>query len=457
MDGGAYCTLSPVVASRGVLHAGGAYRWPACRIEAQVVATNTPPNGAFRGFGVPQTLFAMEAHMEKIAAALGMDPLELRRKNAYMLGDETPTGQKLSWSVAAREVLDAAASRSQYEQKRARFASAKDGRKRRGIGLSLALHGAGFTGAGEVKLQSRAGIELTPTGVRVLSISTDIGQGTITIFTQMVADALGIPHSQVEVALPDSSRMPDSGPTVASRTCMVVGGTIANAAQEMSRILRAYAAAFYGTSEKNVSCRRGHFYDGERKLASFSEIARRYLAQYRELKVIEQYSQPQGLEWNEQTYRGDAYACFAWSGTAVEVAVDLDTGEVEVERVVQACDVGKAIHPVLCAGQVEGGVVQALGYALLEELVMVDGRFQNTRMQNYIIPTALDAPPIETVLIENPYPHGPHGAKGVGELPMDGPAPAVAAAIFNATGVLVPELPITPDRLLRLLEDRACI
>ncbi len=452
MDGGAYCTLSPVVASRGVLHAGGAYRWPACRIQARVVATNTPPNGAFRGFGVPQTIFAMETHMEKIAAELGMDPFELRRKNAYLLGDETPTGQKLKWSVAAQEVLEAAAARSQYAQKRARFAQQKSGRKRRGIGLSLALHGAGFTGGGEVKLKSRAGVELTPRGARVLSISTDIGQGTITIFAQMAAEALGISIDDVEVALPDSSRMPDSGPTVASRTCMVVGGTIAKAAEEMARILRAYAAALHQVSEKEVTCRGGVFYVGRRALASFGQVAEAYLREHRALQLIEQYAQPPGIEWDEQSYRGDAYVCFAWSGTAVEVAVDLDTGEVQVERVVQACDIGKAIHPILCEGQVEGGVVQALGYALLEELVFKDGRPQNTRMQNYVIPTSLDAPRIESILIENPYPHGPHGAKGLGELPMDGPAPAVAAAILNATGVLVPELPITPDRLLHLLE-----
>jgi CO/xanthine dehydrogenase Mo-binding subunit len=356
--------------------------------------------------------------------------------------------------VAAQEVLEAAASSSQYLEKRARFAREKNGRKRRGIGLSLALHGAGFTGAGEVKLKSRAGVELTPRGARVLSISTDMGQGTITIFAQMAADPLGISLDQVEVALPDSSRMPDSGPTVASRTCMVVGGTIAKAAQEMARILCGYAAALHGVAEKNITCHGGAFYDGPRAICSFATIAERYLGDRGPLQVIEQYAPPPGIEWDEQSYRGDAYACYAWSGSAVEVAVDLDTGEVEVERVIQACDVGKAIHPVLCAGQVEGGVVQALGYALLEDLVMKDGRAQNTRMQNYIIPTSLDAPHIETILVENPYPYGPHGAKGVGELPMDGPAPAVAAAILNATGVLVPELPITPDRLLRMLEAR---
>ena len=451
LDGGAYCTLSPVVLSRGVLHAGGAYRWPACSILGRVVATHTPPNGAFRGFGVPQTLFAMEAQMERIAAELGMDPLELRQKNAYVLGDETPTGQKLAWSVSAQQVLEAAAERSRFTEKRARFARDTSGRTRRGIGLSLALHGAGFTGAGEVKLQSRAGVELTQNGAKVLSIATDIGQGTITIFAQMVAEALGILIENVELPAPDSARMPDSGPTVASRTCMVVGGTIAQAAQHAARILQTYAAAKLGAREESVSCRNGTFYDGARVLAPFAEVAKAYLRERGELKVVEQYAQPAGIQWDEHSYRGDAYACFAWSATAVELTVDLDTGEVQVDQVVQACDVGKAVHPVLCTGQMEGGVVQALGYALLEDLVLKDGRVLNNRMQNYIIPTSLDAPRIESIIVENPYPFGPHGAKGVGELPMDGPAPAVAAAILNATGTLVEELPITPDRLLRAL------
>jgi CO/xanthine dehydrogenase Mo-binding subunit len=286
----------------------------------------------------------------------------------------------------------------------------------------------------------------------VLSIATDIGQGTITIFAQMVAEALGIPIQDVELPPPDSGRMPDSGPTVASRTCMVVGGTIAQAAQHAARILRAYAAAKLGAREENVSSRNGTFYDGARALAPFAEVAKAYLAERGELKVVEQYAQPAGIRWDERSYRGDAYACFAWSATAVELSVDLDTGEVQVDQVVQACDVGKAVHPILCTGQMEGGVVQALGYALLEDLVLKDGRVLNNRMQNYIIPTSLDAPRIESIIIENPYPFGPHGAKGVGELPMDGPAPAVAAAILHATGTLVDELPITPERLLGALE-----
>ena len=449
MDGGAYVTLSPVVASRGVLHAAGAYRWPAARIDCRVVMTNTPPNGAFRGFGVPQTIFGCESHVEKIARELGLDPLEVRRRNVLVLGDTLPTGQTLPHSVSAREVLEVVAARSGYAEKRAAPRPAGPSNKRRGIGLSLALHGAGFTGSGEAKLKSRAGVELTGTGVRVLSASTDIGQGTITIFSQLAAEALGISVDAVEVAQPDTSRVPDSGPTVASRTCMVVGGTVQRAAQALSTVLCAFVAEVHGVPASEVRCSGGLFGARGRALAPFNAMARKYLASRGPLVCIEQYAPPPGIEWDDATYRGAAYPCYAWAGTAVELEVDLDTYEIKLLNVVTASDIGKAIHPVLCEGQIEGGTVQALGYALLEEHSWRDGRLLNTRMQNYLIPTALDIPPMETVLIENAYPGGPHGAKGLGELPMDGPAPAVAAAVLNAIGRLIPDLPLSPERVRR--------
>ncbi len=442
MDGGAYVTLSPVVASRGVLHAAGAYRWQNARIDCRVVQTHTPPNGAFRGFGVPQTLFAVESQMEKIAAELRIDPLELRRRNALQLGDELPTGQKLISSVSAREVLDMVAARSGYAGKRAEYARDR-GLRRRGIGISLAFHGAGFTGSGE------AGVELTRRGVRVLSVSTDIGQGTITVFSQMAADALGLPIDDVEVAENDTSTMPDSGPTVASRTTMVVGGTITKAAQAMARVLQGYAAEVHGVPPAEVACERGIFSARGKALAPFAAIARRYLDERGPLVIIENYRHPPEIVFDDATYRGDAYPCYGWAATAVEVEVDLDTYEVSLLEVATATDVGRAIHPVLAEGQIEGGTVQALGYALLEEHAWKDGRLLNTRMQNYLIPTALDVPRMQTALLENPYPQGPYGAKGLGELPMDGPAPAVVAAVLHATGKLVTELPLSPDRIMR--------
>jgi CO/xanthine dehydrogenase Mo-binding subunit len=234
---------------------------------------------------------------------------------------------------------------------------------------------------------------------------------------------------------------------------MVVGGTVTKAAQALSRALAENTSAAYAASD--VSCRGGIFYAGGKPLAPFAAVAKRYLGERGPLAMFESYRHPPEIEWNEASYRGDAYPCYGWAATAVEVEVDLDTYEVSVIDMTTATDVGRAIHPVLAQGQVEGGSVQALGYALLEEHLWDRGRLLNTRMQNYLIPTALDVPRMQTVLLENPYAHGPYGAKGIGELPMDGPAPAVVAAVVHATGALVPDLPLSPDRVMRALEEAA--
>lgn len=449
MDGGAYVTLSPVVLSRGALHAGGAYRCPNVKIRARAVATNTPPNGAFRGFGVPQTVYAIENHMERVAEQLKLDPLALRRRNAVVEGDVTPTGQVLRESVSAIEVLDRtakrvgwAATRRRHERANAAAAKAEkagkrppDGRRlRRGLGLALGWHGAGFTGSGEVRLNSLAALELTPEGrPRVLVANCEIGQGAITVFAQMVAERLGVPAELVEVHQPDTAAVPNSGPTVASRTTMVVGGLLEQCARGMRERLELFA-------ERPVR-------DG----ADFQRVAKRFLKQRGPLRVERRYQKPPSIEWNDETYQGDAYPCFSYAAIAVEVEVDLDTGEVRVLKVTTAQDIGKAIHPVLCAGQIEGGTLQGLGYALLEEVRWKDGRVWNHQLTNYIIPTFVDAPPMDVILVENPFPGGPYGAKGVGELPMDVPAGAVVAAIAHATGVRLDVIPVTPERLLRAL------
>ena len=453
MDGGAYVTLTPVVLSRGAIHAAGPYRWPNVRIHARGVATNTPPNGAFRGFGAPQTQFALECHMDRIGEALGMDPIELRRRNAYEIGDVTPTGQVLRESVGAHAVLDRAATRARWTATRARierenaaaelaerggrFVRADGARRlRRGLGVSLVYHGAGFTGSGEVTLDSKAALELAPDGrPRALTANTEIGQGTITMFAQMVAEGLRVPPELVQVEDPDTSRVPNSGPTVASRTCMVVGGLLAECAESMRDRLELFA-------ERPI---RGG--------SDFLSIARRFLRERGPLRVEAHYKKPPEIEWDDEHYRGDAYGVFSYACCIIEVETDLDTADTRVVRVVTAQDIGKAIHPVLAAGQIEGGTLQGLGYALLEEVRWKDGRVWNHQLTNYIIPTSVDAPPIETEIVEIPYSRGPHGAKGVGELPMDGPAPAVVGAIAHATGASVGEIPVTPERLRRALAE----
>ncbi|HXG66120.1 MAG TPA: xanthine dehydrogenase family protein molybdopterin-binding subunit [Blastocatellia bacterium] len=450
LDGGAYVTLSPVVLSRGAIHALGPYACDNVRITARAVATNTPPNGAFRGFGAPQVAFAYEMQMEKIAAELGIDPLELRRINMLREGGITATGQRLTWSVGSEDVLNAAIERSGYQEKRRAVQDAQ-GHKRWGIGLSFFFHGAGFTGSGEAKMKARAGVEITPGGkARILSGSTEIGQGTRTIFAQIVADELGINFEDVEIVEPDTSRVPDSGPTVASRTCMVVGRVVQLAARAAKEKLTRFAAEFYGAPE--IALQEGCFAENGKTFASFREIAREYAAQRGALREYATYASPPGVSWDDDSYSGDAYPVYSWGADVAEVEVDMDTYEVTVTRITTAQDIGRAIHPILAEGQIEGGTLQAVGYGLMEEVVWERGRIVNNRLTNYIIPTALDAPEMETIIIEKEYPYGPFGAKGVGELPMDGAAPAIAAAVFHAADAFVPEIPITPERLQAVIE-----
>jgi CO/xanthine dehydrogenase Mo-binding subunit len=411
MDGGAYMTLSPVVLSRGVIHATGPYRCENVKVHGRVVMTNTPPNGAFRGFGAPQTQFAAEVHMERIAEALGMDAVRLREANAFRPGDTTATGQKLGKDCSAVKVLREAVKRSDFRAKRRAWRGTN-----RGIGLSLFFHGSGFTGGGEVKLASKASLELTETGARILVASTEIGQGTRTMHAQIVADSLGIPYENVEVEAADTAKVPDSGPTVASRTCMVVG-----------RILERCAAEI------------------RQKLGKMSP--REYLAAHGPLVVTKEYAGPDGLYWDDDSYRGDAYGAYGWACDVVEVNRDPVTFEIRPTRVTTVQEIGKAIHPILASGQIEGGTAQGIGYALLEEVAMRDGRMDNAQLTNYLVPTTLDTPEIDVTILENPYEHGPYGAKGVGEMPIDGPAPAVVNAI-RSLGFDVRSIPATPERIM---------
>jgi CO/xanthine dehydrogenase Mo-binding subunit len=411
LDAGAYVTLSPVVLSRGAIHAAGPYRCPNTRISARAMFTNTPPNGAFRGFGAPQTEFAVEVHMDRLADALGMDPARLRDRNALRPGDTTATGQVMGQDCSARQVLRTALRKSGYRRKRKAFAGTG-----RGIGLSLYYHGSGFTGSGELKLGSRASVELTATGVRILTSSTEIGQGTRTMHAQIVADALGIPYEQVEVAQPDTGVVPDSGPTVASRTCMVVGGILERAALELKGRLG-------GTAPEEYFRRHGP------------------------VRVTREYEQPGWIRWDEAAYRGDAYATYGWGCDVAEVELDRDTWEVRPLRLTVVADVGKAIHPALTTGQIEGGTAQGVGYALLEQVTMRDGVMANAQLTNYLIPTTLDMPSLDVVLVENPYPGGPSGAKGLGELPMDGPAPALVNALRHL-GLDLRSIPALPEAIM---------
>ena len=449
IDGGAYCTLSPVVLSRGTIHAAGPYFCPNVRIKSTAVATNVPPHGAFRGFGAPQSIFALERQMDKVAAAVGLSPEEFRLRNFIKEGQTTATSQVIREKVDLEGLLDRALKLSDYHAKRERFAkendewhrlqsvsSAADHRLRsvplKGIGFASFMHGAGFTGSGEVFLQSVVGAEATTEGrIKVLAASTEIGQGTNTIFAQIAAEALGLDYDFVEVIQPDTAQVPNSGPTVASRTCMIVGKLVESAVLGLKQTL------------VGSGLLKNQFTQAE-----FQKACSDYLAKHGALKSFSQYQPPPNVHWDDGKYQGDAYGAFAWAVYVAEVSYDPLTYEAHVDDFVAVQEVGRVINPVLAAGQIEGGVAQAIGMTLYENVVWQNGRMTNGQMTNYIIPTSADIPPIRVYFEENPYAFGPAGAKGIGELPMDGPAPAILNAIENATGKSFNHIPLMPEAIL---------
>ncbi len=436
IDGGAYSTLSAVVLSRGTIHAAGPYRCPNVRIRSTAVATNAPPHGAFRGFGAPQTLFALERHMDKVARSIGIPPDEFRRRNFLSTGDTTATGQIITQPLDLVGLQQRALEAAAYRQKSQTFRAANPHRPRKkGIGFASFMHGAGFTGSGERHLQSVVELEATRDGgVCVLCSMTEMGQGTNTILTQIAAEALRITYDQVEICRPDTSLVPNSGPTVASRTSMVVGKLVERAAHDFKEKLRSEA----GLSE--------HYSPEE-----FSACLRHYLASSGPLKTQAKYHEPPGIHWDDHKYEGDAYGAYSWATYVAEVTVDTVTGEVQVDNFTAVQEVGRVLHPLLASGQIEGGIVQGLGFALLEKVVWSDGSMANNQLTNYIIPTTMDVPPIQVLFEEVPYEHGAMGAKGIGELPMDGPAPALLNAIENALGIAFNHVPLTAEDILTQL------
>jgi CO/xanthine dehydrogenase Mo-binding subunit len=435
VDGGAYATLSAVVLSRGTIHAAGPYRCPNVRIRSHAVATNAPPHGAFRGFGAPQSIFALERYMDKAARVAGLAPEEFRRRNFLVRGDTTATGQQIREPIELNKMLARALELSDYHAKTQAFAREnRTSRIKRGIGFASFMHGAGFTGSGERYLQSIAGLEAMPDGrITILVSSTEIGQGTNTILSQIVAETLGIDYADVEVAQPNTNAVPNSGPTVASRTCMVVGKLLESAAIGLKQTLTKAELLSPGYTR-----------------AEFRNACGRYIAEFGSLKSFSQYQAPPGIYWDDEQYRGDAYGAFAWAVYVAEVAVDTATFEIHVNDFVALQEVGRVIHPVLAAGQIEGGVAQGIGYAVFENVVWRNGRMANGQMTNYIMPTSVDVPRIRVYFEESPYEYGPMGAKGIGELPIDGPAPAVLNAIENAIGLAATEIPLLPEMLMNV-------
>jgi len=428
LDGGAYPTLSSVVLSRATLHSWGPYKCEHTRVRSRVVKTNSVPYGAFRGFGAPQAIFAIEMHMTRAAQELGIDPAELRRKNFLHRGDRMPTGQLVKDEPILEELLQRALDLSGYREKRAEFedANRSGGEKRRGIGVSVFFHGSGFTGSGEVYLASQLSMRLTQHGgVEVLAANVEFGQGTKTIFAQIAAEACGISSDLVEVHQPDTGAVPDSGPTVASRTTMIVGKLVERAGLELRRRLN--------------------------EPKDFQFAAKQHFEKHGALSVTAHYEPPADVHWDDTTYKGEAYAAYSWSCDVAEVEVDTTDFAANCKRFVSTVECGRVLNPILAASQIEGGIAQGVGFALYEHVALDRGAMKNNQFTNYIIPTAADTPDIQVEFIESATSSpGPFGAKGIGEMPIDGPAPAIAAAVAQALGgQFINEIPLLPEVIMR--------
>jgi len=443
LDGGAYATLSSVVLSRGTLHAAGPYECENVRIKSQAVATNIPPYGAFRGFGAPQCVFSAERHLDVIAKELNVTAEKIRRINFLQKGKKTATKQVIQDEVDMNELLTFTLEKTDYHKKLAEFKKHNQTSSvKKGIGFASFLHGAGFTGSGEKNLKSVVGVQATKEGViEILAASTEIGQGTKTIFAQVAAQAMKVGIDQVHVVQPDTKKVPDSGPTVASRTVMVVGSLVESACLGLRAIL--LESGFLKDSDTNEKV---------------TQACVQYIKKFGSLKHYSQYKQPPEIKWDDQTYEGDAYAAYTWAVYLAEVSIDPVDYQVTVDRFTAVQEVGKVVHPVLAAGQIEGGVAQGVGYALYEKVIWKDGKMANNRMTNYIMPTSVDIPEIKVYFHELPSKYGPQGAKGIGELPLDGTAPAIMNAVDNAIADIAKdkkplnEIPFLPEDVMQVME-----
>ncbi|MFB6356960.1 MAG: xanthine dehydrogenase family protein molybdopterin-binding subunit, partial [bacterium] len=446
LNAGGYKTLSGTVLSRGILHSWGPYQCDYTRAHARAWLTNSNPYGAFRGFGAPQSIFAIELHMNQAAHELGIDPAELRRKNLYEQGDRMPTGQEIKEEIDLDYMLDEALEKSNYHEKKQKFEEfnqeqkEKGGTLRKGVNLSFYFHGSGFTGSGEKMLASELGLKAYDDGqVEILAGQVEYGQGTITTFTQITSETLDIPLDWVTKHQPDTDVVPDSGPTVASRTTMIVGKLVERAAESLQEELMENTSLEEDYSEEE-----------------FQQACQEYVDQQDEEAYVEvQYEQPSDVEWDEENYEGSAYSAYSWKCDVTSVEVDLVEYFAKCTDFTSIVECGRVLNPILAAGQIEGGNAQALGLALYEQPVIKEGEMRNNSYTNYIIPTTADTPDIDVEFIEFPYKnYGPYSAKGIGELPIDGPAPALVGAVARALGgKFITEIPLIPERIMNAIEQ----
>ncbi len=446
-DGGAYASLSDKVLTRATTHATGPYIVPHAKVDCYAMYTNNPPAGAFRGFGVTQSAFAVESTMDVLAEALGLDPFDLRLRNAHRIGAMTVTGQVLRESVGLEETIERVRAVLLEEAGGEPFRWAwREGRKAYGWGLACAYKNTGLGGGAPDK--AAAEVEAYEDGsLEVRTAAADLGQGVRMVAAQIAAQELGLPYERVRVPLPDTDLTPDAGPTTASRLTYVVGNAVRQAASALREALRSVVAEHENVPPGRIRFEEGLLrYDGQ--AVSLGEVVGWMKGQGLQPRAVYEYHAPPTRPLGEG---GDMHFAFSYATQAALVKVDLETGEVRVPRIIAAVDVGKAINPRSVQGQVEGGIVMALGFCLTEEYIVEEGRPWTTLFARYKMPSIRHTPQITVLLVEHPTAEGPYGAKGVGELASIGTAPAICNAIYHATGVRITSLPVDQDALLRAI------
>ena len=413
LDAGAYAGLSSVVLQRSIIAACGIYTIENLYITGSAMLTNTVPNGAYRGFGAPQSFFAIETLMNHIAKKLNANPLEFKKEYMINQGDKTSTNGEYHHHVPLLEMLDNIEEMCDYSKKYSDYEKMQGGRYRKGIGMSLFLHGCGFTGAAEKEIIKSVVklVKYEDDTVEILASNTDIGQGLKTTFSKIVSQVLEIPLDKIKISNPDTDRVPNSGPTVASRSLMIVGKLLERASKRMKK----------------------QWKEGE----TFT--------------IEEHYQHPDMIPWDIEKFQGDAYPTYSYGINVVELEMDTLLATTTLLGVWGVYDVGKVIDNTIMKGQAEGGMLQGIGYGSIEKMENVNGIIRQASMTDYIIPTSNDTVPFEIEFIDNPYEGGPFGAKGAGELTLIGTAPAYEAAVEQAAGKDMYEIPVTPEKLMEVL------
>jgi len=444
-DSGAYASLGPYVMTRAATHSLGPYEVPNAKVDCYALYTNNPPAGAYRGFGAPQAHFAAETQMDILAGKLGLSPLDLRRKNALRIGAATATGQKLRESVGLLESIDRVAEAMDAERAPLPVVPGK----RRGWGVACAYKNVGLGGG--VPDSAAVEVELFDDGrAQVRAGAAEVGQGIVLVLAQIVAEELGLEYEKIDVLVGDTDLTPDGGPTTASRQSYITGNAARLAARRLKEALARVAGEELDASPDELAFRAGQVQGPDGKAISLQEAIGLAQREGHSLVGSEVYTPPKTVPLGED---GDMHFAFGYATQAAEVEIDINTGDVKVVQVIAAHDVGAAVNPRAVEGQLEGGVVMGLGYALMEDFVVEQGMPRKTTLTKYRIPTTREMPEILPILVQHPTTEGPYGAKGVGEITSIPTAPAITNAIYNAIGVRILSLPATPEMILAGLKE----